>query len=175
SVSNYESHRFSPQHPHPPNYAKHLGSIRRHRKPVREPWRSDSKDQPLTFCHMCDSPIYRHFYLYLQVLLDSPASPPLQQEQPHPSHQWVPHPGRSRPPSTQEGGSLTRGPASPPGSPALEVVEDGKPKDRARRPNQRPAPATPLCLTHHLRIDPTTMLASQQWEEALPVRVANHR
>lgn len=46
SVSHYQSHWLSPQHPHPPNQAKHSGPIRWYWQPGGKPWRWDAGNVP---------------------------------------------------------------------------------------------------------------------------------
>ncbi|KAG7230545.1 hypothetical protein INR49_025261 [Caranx melampygus] len=111
----------------------------------------------------------------LEEVLAFLANPLPLQEQPLPFLPWAPHRGPLHLPSMQEDGSPTQVPASPHGSQVLEVLEDGNPRDRAQHHSQSPAPATPPCLTHRHRIDPTTTSASLQWEEAHPVQGAKHR
>lgn len=106
------------------------------------------------------------FVISFQQVLASPANPPLLQDLPLSSLPWAPHRDLLLLPST---------PASPRGSQELEAGQDGNPKDRALPHSQSPAPATPPCLTHRPRTDPTTMSASLQWEGARPAQGAKHR
>lgn len=110
----------------------------------------------------------------LEEALASRASPPPLLERPLPFLQWAPHRGLRHLPSTQEPGSPTQEALSPHGR-LVEVVEGGNRKDRVLLRSQSPAPATLPCPTHRPRIDPTTMLASPQWEEAHPAQGEKHR
>lgn len=106
------------------------------------------------------------FYFLVQVR-GSPANPPLLLGQALSCHPWAPHRGLLHPPSILL--------AFPHGNQVLEVVEDGKAKDKALLHSQNPAPATPPCLTIPPRIDPTTTSASLQWGGARPAQGAKHR
>lgn len=128
----------------------------------------------LSFWYFCYYLACRNLCPFDQEALASRASPPPLLERPLPSLQWAPHRGLHHLPSTQDPGSPTQEALSPRGR-LVEVVEGGNHKDRVLLRSQSPAPATLPCRTHRPRIDPTTMLASPQWEEAHPAQGENHR
>lgn len=101
-----------------------------------------------------------------QQVLASPANPPLLLDLPLSSLPWAPHRDLLHLPSTL---------AFPHGNQVLEAGEDGNRKLRALPHSQNPAPATPQCLTHRPRTDPTTMSASLRWEGARLAQGAKHR